>query len=165
MRYIILYVLFATGCYNLYSQNVNAQHFVIKGKYFGERTKVISCSYRDAFDKWVTTDCEIVNGRFALGGSIRGATDMWLTSKLSLGSRDDPNGVEVLIEPGTIEILLRENQFKSIKIKGSPIQKKYDSLEKSMLPIYTKMRPLSFSLGILNDSLDYLIKLKDFVKI
>ena len=90
---------------------------------------------------------------------------MWLTSKLALGSRDDPNGVEVLIEPGNIEILLRENQFKSIEIKGSPIQQKNDALEKSKLPIYSKQQPLRLSLKLLNDSLDYFIKLKDSAKI
>lgn len=161
MRFIVLSVLFAACFYNLYAQSVNTQHFLINGKYFGKRAKVISCSYRDAVDKRVTKDCEIVNGRFSLYGSVSGATDMWITSKLALGSRDDPNGVEVLIEPGNIEVTLRENHFKSIKINGSPIQEQYSLFEKSKLPIYTKKRPLVSHLDVLNDSLDYLMKLND----
>ena len=165
MRFIILYVLVAVSCCNLYSQGVSNKHFLIKGKFLGKETKIIACSYRDASDKWVSKDCVIVNGQFSLSGSLSSPTTMWLASKLASGSRDDPNWVEVLIEPGTMEIFLKENQFKSVEIKGSNIQQKYNSLEKSKLPIYAKMQPLYVHLDLLNDSLDYLIKLNDSVKI
>ena len=165
MRFILMYILFATCGYHLFSQSNNTKHFFIKGEFYGKETNVISYSYRDAVGKWVTKESTIVNGRFLLVGSLNGATDMWLTSKLASNSRDDPNGVEILIEPCTMEISLIENKFKSITIRGSSIQQKYNSLEKSKLPIYTKMQPLHVYLDALNDSLDYLIKLNDSVKL
>ena len=164
MRFLAVFLLFTACCDNLYSQSIN-RYFSIKGKYIGTGVNSILVSYRDTAAQWVTKDCEIVKGRFSLHGSVSGATDMWITSKLALGSRDDPNGVEVLIEPGNIEIVLKENQFKSIEIKGSPIQQKNIALEKSKLPIYYKQQPLSLSLKLLNDSLDYFIKLQDSAKI
>lgn len=161
MKFIVIYVLSAACCYNLYSQKISSKPFLIKGKFSGIKTKVISCSYRNAFDKWVKKDCEIVNGNFSFNDSLSGPTIMWMESNLASPRMDDPNYVEILIEPGSIEILLIENQFKSVKVKGSSIQHRYKLLEKNKVPVYTKMQPLETYLNILNDSIDYLRKLND----
>ena len=165
MRFILVYLLLTGYGYFVYSQTKNTEYFSINGKFFGTGTHVITCSYRNAKDKWITSNCNIVNGRFSLKGSVNGATNMWLASESASGSSDDPNWVEVLIEPGIIEVVLKENEYKLIEIKGSSIWEKYLSLEKSKLPILKQLQPLNDYLNLLNDSIRSASKLNDSSKV
>ena len=165
MRFILVYLLLTGYGYFVYSQTKNTEYFSINGKFFGTGTHVITCSYRNAKDKWITSNCNIVNGHFSLKGSVNGATNMWLASESASGSSDDPNWVEVLIEPGIIEVVLKENEYKLIEIKGSSIWEKYLSLEKSKLPILKQLQPLNDYLKLLNDSIRSASKLNDSSKV
>ncbi len=165
MRHFMLCIFMAIYCSISCAQGGNDKSFSITGKFFGGQTKVISCSYRDAADKWITKECKIVNGRFSLNGIISGPTTLALTSKLALGSIEDSNYVDVFIESGKMEIFLRENHFKSIKVNGSSIQDAYDLLERTKRPIYAKLWPIDSTLNVLNDSLNYFLKTNDSVQI
>lgn len=160
-RFLLFLLISTTLNIKSLSQGIISNSFTIKGKFLGKKTKSITYSYRNEVNELVTKEIEIINGNFSLIGHLNGATAINFTSKLAKGSRDDINFVEILIEPGNINVSLTENKFKSVKVKGSTIQNKYNLLEKSKFQNYAKLRPLALALDFKKDSIRYFVNKND----
>ena len=120
-----------------------AQQFVITGKVTGQATGKIKLYHIGMNGKNVIDSCVIKNGSFALRGNVPEPSMASLVGAIKSNDMADPNTTSFFLEPGTISISVRVNDFKHAIITGSKTQDEYAMLEKKKEPIYKEMEPLS----------------------
>ncbi len=131
-----------------------SQKFVLSGTIEGQQEGMVHLSYAVAKGKYVQDSAILRQGTFRLTGMLGEPTMAWFYGKIKSRGMDDPNATGFFIEPGTLEIALRVNDFKHAILKGSASQDEYRVMEDSKVPVEAQYKP----------QLDSMMKEKDHEK-
>ncbi|WP_147676337.1 TlpA disulfide reductase family protein [Algibacter pacificus] len=135
------------GCFKKDSKDM----FVLKGEHLGSETEYLILSYKDKHNIGVSDTLHFVNGRFKAKGYINGATMMSLSGFKKSKSWTEENYVNFFVDPGSNQISLKENEFKSAIITGSDSQKQFSDLQQKTKSLNAKM-------------VEFMVKRNSFVK-
>ena len=136
MKQILLFSIFALVSFCGIAQNKKPREkFIINGKFVGENTHFVYLRYLDYRGKYIQDTCIINNGIFSFTGYLKEPNLAYLIGNIKTSEENDPNNIQLFIEPGVIKIELTENKFKQAKITGSHIQKDFELLQKKKDPI------------------------------
>lgn len=149
MKLLVFFLLF--GFYSI--GNAQSNNFNITGQVIGRDTGFVSLSFVDGNDHLVNDTVQLKNGIFSFSGFIKEPTRAILRGKIKSFAVDDPNSTEVFIEPSEMKITLIDNDFKSIKVKGSYTQKQLDTLNKQKKPIFLMSKSLVLQISKISDEL------------
>ena len=100
----------------------NGNQFLLKGKIKGSEDGYIFISYPGAENKSIKDSSATKNGSFEFKGTIDGPVMASLNGKVQTRSVEDPNFTDLFLQPGTIEIMIEEKDFKHAKFKGASVQ-------------------------------------------
>lgn len=153
---LVFLVLLKGFCYSQTMPKSEIQ-FKLIGFIEGNKESTIVLRYYDIDGKYTSVDCEIKDGRFSFEGLIRGATLASLSCETISSSVDDPNFVEIFLEPTIIEVYLVINKFKEAIVLGSKTHSEWDVLRNQLKPLKEKVDSV-YSLFIdKNKSMDSII--------
>ena len=124
-----------TGC----SEKDSKDMFVLKGEYLSSETKYLILSYKDKHNIVIRDTIHFVNGRFKAKGYISGATMMSLSGFKKSESWTEENYVIFFVDPGSNQISLKENEFKSAIITGSDTHEHFNDLQQKTKSLNAKM--------------------------
>ena len=140
----------------LFSQNNSDSKFSLEGKVIGQDTGFVHIGYFNSSMKYIDDSCYLKNGEFQFVGFINGTTRASFYGKRKSRSVDDPNWMEMFIEPGNINALFTVNEFKKAQISGSKSQneftiynKRIDSLNNKWQSVFDELSNAKIS----NDSI------------
>lgn len=102
-----------------------SNQFVFKGKVIGLDTGYIYLTYTAASGKYQLDSCFLHHGEFQLKGYINEPTLARFYGKIKSRSVDDPNFVEMFIEPTPMQGVFKVDDFKQGKVTGSKTQIEY----------------------------------------
>lgn len=124
----------------------NAQNlknrFVLSGKVVGLDSGNICLSYINNKGVYIKDTALLASGKFSFAGYIIEPTSAILTGKTKTRSVDDPNSVEIFLEPSALTITLINGQFKNALLKGSHTNTDYYNLYQKKVPIFTLLKPI-----------------------
>lgn len=112
-----------------------SQEFEINGDFEGNETDQLILTYHDLSNEFVMDTLEITDGKFQTKGIVNGVQRVYFTGKTSSESIEDPNLAMFFLGPGKIDLSLKENEFKNIKVRGSEIQSEFESFQKKIKPL------------------------------
>lgn len=124
MRLLILVTSILLTTSALFSQK-NYNKFRLKGKVIGQDTGYVHLQYFNNLTKYVSDSCYLKNGEFEFTGFIDGTTRATFYGNRKSRSVDDPNWMEMFIEPGNLNALFRVDEFKKAQINGSKSQNEF----------------------------------------
>lgn len=116
--------------------------FILKGSIKGNNNSHINLRYFDINGKYKSDTCEIKRGQFLFKGSIKGATLASLSCETISNSVDDPNFVEIYLEPNTMNIELEFNNFKNAKVSGSRTQNEWIDFRITQNPLISEIESI-----------------------
>lgn len=124
------------------SYSANAQigywTFLLKGDLKGKKDGWIYLSYINRKKLFVSDSAEIRNGKFLFKGEISGPT----FATVSLRKTDiEKSYVEIWLEPGKMEMIMKLNEFENVKITGSITQNdfsKFNNIRDKVKKKYAK---------------------------
>ena len=120
------------------TNTMNAQRpgnrFQLKGKLAGLSDGMVYLYYSDVEGKDVKDSSLVTNGNFSFTGTIIEPTRAYLQLK----EEKINNGVEIFLEPSSMTIRVKRNEFKSATLPGSKTQEEFTELEKSKASIRNK---------------------------
>ncbi|MBK0378895.1 TlpA disulfide reductase family protein [Mucilaginibacter segetis] len=152
MRSLLLISFLFLTCTFCYGQQI-AGRFFVHGNFFGSHIKTITFNYNDADSGHVIKRCPVIDQHFTFSGSVSEPTLVYVTGDTATNDVDDVNYSEFFIEPGNIQITLREDHFKEMKVSGSKTQDEKNKLEQSKQELYHLQRPLDSLLSEYNKML------------
>lgn len=117
--------------------------FVISGKVEGAKTEYFLLSYLDTTDTYVTDTIPVVDGSYSKRGFINTPLCVAISSNLYDGSMEDPNLKLFFLEPGRIEVDLKEGHFQEAEVDGSVSHNEYESFMTSMNIFRKKLESLA----------------------
>ena len=109
-------------------------NFFITGKIEYRDTGFIVLKYIDGYNKRIADTCTIKNGLFVFKGYINEPTLVSIIGKRKSRSVDDPNFTEIFIEPDTISVYLKENEYKNVRVSNSKTNNEYYNLINKVKP-------------------------------
>lgn len=113
------------------------KRFVFKGKVVDQEVGFVYLSYiKDSIR--IYDSVRIEKGRFTFCGFIERPTWAILSEKIKSHSVND-NYVELFLEPGIINVILKKDSFKEAKITGSATEDEWSMLMKKEAPILKEM--------------------------
>ena len=112
-----------------------SQEFSLSGKFSGENTSQIVLSYVNNEGDWVSDTIQIEDGKFQTSGKLKGTQRVILAGNTQSKNMQDPNLGYFFMEPGNIEIKLKENEFKDLIVLGSNSQIEFKKVESKTKPI------------------------------
>lgn len=149
---IILLAVIALHHFTVLAQGVNnTGHFILSGKVNGRNTGLIWLSYIDKNGKEVKDTTYLKKGAFAFKGYVSGPISAILLGRTKSRSSDDPNFTELFLEPGKMQIMLSENDFKSFKMTGSNTQTDMTLLRNQKSSVTKKENTIGLMLQELNN--------------
>lgn len=140
----------------LFSQNNSNNKFSLKGKVVGQDTGFVHIGYFNSSMKYVDDSCYLKKGEFQFTGFIKGTTRASFYGKRKSRSVDDPNWMEMFIEPGNINALFKVDEFKKAQISGSKSQNEFTIYNKRIDSLNSKWQNVFDELNIAkinNDSI------------
>jgi thiol-disulfide isomerase/thioredoxin len=112
-------------------QKQPSKEFLITGKIDGRDTGHIILGYMNSSGKYVRDTSLLNSGKFSFKGNINQPTVAGIIGNITSNLMDDPNRTTIFLEPSNLQIVLKENSFKKIKMSGSKTQDDYDKLNNS----------------------------------
>lgn len=125
MKSLLFYTSILLTTSALFSQNNSNNKFSLRGKVIGQDTGFVHIGYFNSSLKYVDDSCYLKNGEFQFIGFINGATRASFYGKRKSRSVDDPNWMEMFLEPGNIKASFTVNEFKKAQISGSKSQNEF----------------------------------------
>ena len=135
-RLLFIGVLFTTP---LFSQKFS-NNFILKGEVIGQDAGFMHIGYLNNAAKYIADSCYSKNGQFQFTGCINGATRAVLYGNRKSRSVDDPNFVEIFIEPGNMNAVCKVNDFKEAAISGSLSQSDFIIYNKRIDSLHSKWK-------------------------
>lgn len=164
MKELILTVVLAlvgTSCVFAQTPKKDIQNFSLKGKLINRDAGSICLSYLNLDGKEIKDTATVKNGIFSFSGAIGLPTRATLTGSVKSRSVEDPDFIELFLEPGSMTIAVTAHNFKQAKISGSGTQADVEKLNKQKEPISKKRDSLYAELQKLNEVLKNGIKSPD----
>jgi peroxiredoxin len=121
---------------------MNGQQFTMKGEFKGSETNTLYLSYFDFHNDYVKDTIPITDQKFIATGTLNGTQKVLIKSDLSSKGMEDPNLGYFFIEPGETQVILEENNFKNVIVKGSDAQDEYQQVNARVLPMYNEIKDL-----------------------
>ncbi len=135
--FLILYSLFSPNIFGQpYKSNIN--EFNLTGIIKGNSDSIIILRYVNYEGKFSKDTSIIRNGRFNFSGTIKGATLARISCQTLSNSVDDPNFVEIYLEPNSMEVELEINNFKEAIVLGSKTQNEWNAFRIMQKPLTGK---------------------------
>lgn len=116
--------------------------YELKGQIEGRQEGYIYLSYQNQDGKAVSDSAKIVNQQFVFTVNIKEPTSAFLRGSSQLRSTDDPNFVTVFLAPNSMQVKLKQNEFKHILLSGSEMQSDADQLALSKQAVMVAFKPL-----------------------
>ncbi|MBE7172566.1 MAG: AhpC/TSA family protein [Williamsia sp.] len=120
--------------------------FVFQGKIIGLDTGYIYLAYTDTSGKYRLDSCFLHHGGFQLKGYINEPSLARFYGKIRSRDIDDPNFVELFIEPTSMQGVFKVDDFKRGKVTGSKTQieysiyhASYDSLDNKWQQMFVEL--------------------------
>ncbi|MFI5131562.1 MAG: redoxin domain-containing protein [Chitinophagales bacterium] len=135
-KFAIVALLFALS--NTLDAQKQGNRFQLKGKLVGLLEGMVYLYYSDVENKSLKDSSVITNGNFSFAGSIMGPTRAYLQLK----EEKINNGAEVFLEPVSMKIRVKPNEFKKAELTGSKTQNEFKQLEKLKAPIRKQVQPV-----------------------
>jgi peroxiredoxin len=117
-------ILFKTSI--VFAQDSASNSFSLSGRVTGQKTGFVYITYFDQKSSYIHDSCKLINGKFAFSGNINSARLLSFYGNRESRSVDDPNWMEMFIEPGKINAKIQVDEFKKAKISGSKSQKEFE---------------------------------------
>lgn len=116
--------IFLLAALSLLKVSFSQSVFQLNGQFIekSQNTKRVVLRYLDANKQIKLDTTEVKGGTFTFHGFISGPTIASLRGNTKSSSVDDPNFVELFLEPALMEIRLEDGNFKSAVITGSKTQ-------------------------------------------
>jgi peroxiredoxin len=133
-KIILFLLLISFGMFLTCSEQKVDNEFILIGEYTGINTNYLILKYDDFDGEFITDTISLKNGKFKTKGKINGAVKALLVDDKKSRYMDDPNVLELFLEPKTIKVSLVENEFKNAKIRFSKSQLEYEDLENRLAP-------------------------------
>ncbi|MBS1639552.1 MAG: AhpC/TSA family protein [Bacteroidetes bacterium] len=134
MKKIISTLYFVTAFLFANAQQKLNNNFFVKGTIEGRDTGFIILKYIDGNNKRIADTCTLKNGLFVFKGYINEPTLVNIIGKRKSRSVDDPNFTEIFIEPDTISVYLKENEYKNVRVLNSKTNNEYYNLINKVKP-------------------------------
>ncbi|RZK27279.1 MAG: AhpC/TSA family protein [Flavobacterium sp.] len=149
---MILWIVLLLGSNTtLFAQeNPSATNFVLKGKITAQDAGMIKLSYADSEGKNVRDSASIQNGQFEFKGKVNGAAMAYLSGNVKTRSVSDDNIAMLFLEPGSLTLEVKADDFRNLRLKGSKTQDEYTALESPKKPYTDKIRILSIEYNAAN---------------
>lgn len=123
-RYFLFSVLFVFF-YQVSDAQTLKNNFKLKGTINGSDSDLIYLAYTNQKDERITDSTKVSNGQFLFEGNVSGPVMAYLY--LKKGGRNE-NSVSFFIEPVSMSVDLKLNDFKNAIISGSKTQNEYSEL-------------------------------------
>ena len=122
---------------------INAQEFELSGNFEGSNTKQVIIQYKSLQGEYISDTLEIVDGKFSAKGNIKGTQLVNVLGNTSSNSMEDPNLGRFFLEPGDIQLNLKEDNFKNLKVINSQTQSEFQKIKTESLKIISVIDSLS----------------------
>jgi len=140
------------------------EKFVLDGKIMNQQEGAVYLSYPDKDGKFIRDSTFLKNGSFQFTGSIKEPTMASFSGKVASRSSEDPNYTNFFLEPASMKLTVKANDFKNAKITGSKTQLDYDVLQKPMRIVRNRWKVVMDTLSAVNRRSNFQYQeLKDWV--
>lgn len=158
MKSLLLFTSILLTTSALFSQNNTNNKFSLKGKVIGQDTGFVHIGYFNSSMKYVNDSCRLKNGEFQFIGFINGTTRASFYGKRKSRSDEDPNWMEMFIQPSNMNALFTVDEFKKAKISGSKSQNEFVIYNKRIESLNNKWKNVF-------DELNNAKTIKDSIKV
>lgn len=117
---------------SLFAQNNTDAQFYLNGNVIGQDTGYVRIGYVNNEMKYVNDTCYLKKGDFQFKGFINRPTLLSFSGNTKSRSVNDPNWTEMFIEPGNMQILVKEGAFKKAQVSGSVAQNEFARYQKGI---------------------------------
>ena len=121
----------------------NSQEFKINGDFEGTKTDKIFLQYINQEGEYVRDTLKIQDGKFTADGKIKGTQRVFIIGNTEDNSMEDPNLGYFFLEPKTVKLTLKEDNFKNLKVVNSPTQLEFENINKKSLKFVSQGDSLS----------------------
>lgn len=119
---IVKIIILQLAFYHSFCQEV-IKPFTLKGRVENQNDGIIRLSYFDYKGNYVVDSSQLINGTFSFSGSITQPTAADIMGNVVSRGVDDINFATIFLHPKyDMEIVLKRDEFKQFKLKGSPTQ-------------------------------------------
>ena len=137
---LVLLTLGSTG----FTQNRSlTTHFTLSGKLTGQVEDSVSLNYEDIKGAYVRQARAVSHeGTFTFSGEISGPTMAYFSMKTKKSNQrgDDPNQVNIFLEPARMTLRAHVGDFKHAMLAGSKSQAELDQLNRLKAPVDLEMK-------------------------
>ncbi|WP_228851535.1 TlpA disulfide reductase family protein [Aegicerativicinus sediminis] len=136
------YTIILLGLINLISckqSKSNEKGFRLKGTINGSNTEYLVLVYQDTSNAYVVDTIPVVDNSFTTKGSLINPQLVTVMSNLTGRYMEDPNRLLFFLDPGEIELDLKEGDFPNAKIVGSDSQLEKIQLDNMVNPYYDEI--------------------------
>lgn len=149
MKYFFCYAL------SMMLMAANAQQkqkgaFVLQGTLLNQGQGWVYLSYPDKEGKYVRDSAAVKNGAFQFKGFINGPTMASFNGRTKTRSVDDPNYTTIYLEPTVMNVTVRENAFKDVKVSGSKTQHENEELQTKINKVRDRWKVVFDTLSAVN---------------
>lgn len=141
-KLIAILILIFSIVFQVNGQQFNS-NFIINGKITNRNEGFIVIKYINSKNASITDTAKINQGKFFFKGFIAEPTLAYIIGNAKTSSIDDVNFTDLYIEPKKMDILISENEFKFLKVKGSKTQDEIQVLKDLQKPIQIQLIPLN----------------------
>lgn len=120
-----------------------SQEFKLNGEFSGKITEQIVLKYTDVNGNYLSDTMKVENGKFQTKGKLSNAQRVLIIGNTDFKSMEDPNVGNFFLEPGIIEVKLKEDDFRNIIVNGSKSQEEYKLVENKTKPLFIKLDSIS----------------------
>jgi peroxiredoxin len=138
-----------------------SQHFYLSGKIAGENDGLVRIHYKDKDRESKSDSCKIEDGNFGFNGNISAPTICYFWMNTPSAEKNKLNATEFFLEPTSMFISVKKDDFRNAIIKGSKTQDEYSELDKLKESIDKEMLPLSNAYDKANEKYITAIKNKE----
>ncbi len=136
-----------------------SQQFDLLGKITGADDGFIRIDYKNKDGKSINDSCKIEDGNFRFNGNISAPTICYFWMNTPSAENNKLNATEFFLEPTSMFISIKKDDFRNAIIKGSTTQYEYSELNNLKEPIYKDILPLSNAFDEANEK--YIIAVKN----
>lgn len=138
------YLLIALFCVNITSaQSSNkAKQFILKGKVLRQEGGYVYLNYLNGWSKPVYDSCLLKRGYFKFKGTINEPTLAVFYGRRKSRSVDDPNSMELFLEPGMMNAVFEKDHFKKGRVSGSKSNDEHAAYNQQKEVLNHKWKPM-----------------------
>ena len=158
MKKIFLIIATIGGLFSVAMSQQAKNKFVLNGKIEGINDGLVYLYYNGESNKRMKDSSQLQNGSFKFTGTITEPTMAFL--QLKEEKRTEQNNTSFFIEPASMSITAKVNDFENATVTGSAVQKDYETLNKSKRSIRKEMQPAVDEYTAANDKYREAVKNK-----